>query len=59
MRIALCIEYPIDQSGGTEVLVTELIKGLASHHELVLVSPDTPDSLRRSPVASFVALHIP
>lgn len=59
MRIALCIEYPIDQSGGTEVLVTELIKGLASRHELVLVSPDTPDSLRRSPVAPFVARHIP
>ena len=31
MRIALCLEYPIDQFGGVEVLVSELILGLSVH----------------------------
>lgn len=59
MRIALCLEYPIAQSGGTEVLVTELVKGLGPRHEIVVVSPDTTDSLRHSTAASFVTEHIP
>ncbi len=58
MKIALCLEYPIDQSGGTEVLVTELIKGLGVRHQIVLVSPDDRESLGRSPVAGFVAEQI-
>ena len=40
MRIALCLEYPIDQLGGTEVLVSELILGLGAQHQVILVSPD-------------------
>jgi len=59
MKIALCLEYPIDQHGGTEVLVSELIKGLGSRHQVVLVSPDTSASLGRSPVAPFVREHVP
>jgi glycosyltransferase involved in cell wall biosynthesis len=45
MRIALCLEYPIGQFGGTEVLVSELIRGLKNHHEIVLVSPDKLSTL--------------
>lgn len=58
MKIALCLEYPIDQRGGTEVLVSELIKGLGGRHEILLVSPDDAASLAKSPVAPFVKEHI-
>jgi glycosyltransferase involved in cell wall biosynthesis len=58
MKIALCLEYPIDQRGGTEVLVSELIKGLGARHEILLVSPDNAASLAKSPVAPFVKEHI-
>jgi len=58
MRIALCLEYPIDQHGGTEVLVTRLIQGLAGRHEVILVSPDTAESFARSRVAGLVAQHV-
>jgi glycosyltransferase involved in cell wall biosynthesis len=59
MRIALCLEYPIDQLGGVEVLVSELILGLGSHHQIILVSPDDAASLARSRVAPLVSEHIP
>lgn len=55
MRIALCIEYPIGQSGGTEVLVTELTRGFQRHHEVILVSPDDAASLARSPIGPMLA----
>jgi len=58
MRIALCLEYPIDQHGGTEVLVSELILGLGPRHQVILVSPDDSASLARSKVAPLVAEHI-
>jgi len=58
MKIALCLEYPIDQTGGTEVLVRELIKGLSLNHQIVLVSPDDSEALARSSVASCVSEHI-
>src|SRR5690349_8551842 len=58
MRIAFCLEYPIDQRGGTEVLVSELVKGLGQEHEIILISPDTEISVAKSPVASFVKQHI-
>ena len=38
--LALCLEYPLFQHGGTEVLVRELLKGLAPHYRLILVSDD-------------------
>jgi glycosyltransferase involved in cell wall biosynthesis len=59
MRIALCLEYPIDQLGGVEVLVSELILGLGQRHQVILVSPDDSASFARSKVAPFVAEHIP
>jgi glycosyltransferase involved in cell wall biosynthesis len=58
MRIALCLEYPIDQRGGTEVLVSELVRGLSKQHQIILVSPDDAGSISRSPIASFVTEHI-
>jgi glycosyltransferase involved in cell wall biosynthesis len=58
VKIALCIEYPIAQHGGTEVLVRELVHGLSARHQIVLVSPDDAASLARSVVAREVARHI-
>jgi len=58
MKIAICLEYPIDQFGGTEVLVRELIQGLTPRHEIVLVSPDEPASIEKSPVRARLARHI-
>jgi glycosyltransferase involved in cell wall biosynthesis len=58
MRIALCLEYPIDQHGGTEILVTELIRGLAERHQIILVSSDTAATLARSRVAPLITEHI-
>jgi glycosyltransferase involved in cell wall biosynthesis len=58
MKLALCLEYPIGQHGGTEVLVRELIRGLAPRHQIVLVSPDTRESLARSGVAGLIAEHV-
>ncbi len=59
MKLALCLEYPIEQPGGTEVLVRELIHGLAARHQIVLVSGDDPASLRGSSVADKIVAHLP
>lgn len=59
MKVALCLEFPIEQHGGTEVLVRELIRGLASKHTVVLVSNDDDASLQPSSVREFVSEHIP
>lgn len=58
MRIALCLEYPIDQHGGTEVLVSEFIRGFSKHHEVILVSPDDAAAIAISPIAPFLTEHI-
>ena len=58
MRIALCLEYPIDQHGGTEVLVSELIRGLSKQHQIILVSPDTEETLARSPLRPIISEHV-
>ena len=59
MKLALCLEYPIEQPGGTEVLVRELIYGLAARHQIVLVSGDSAESLRASSVADKIVAHLP
>ena len=59
MKLALCLEYPIGQFGGTEALVKELLRGLAGKHELVLVSADTPATLAQSGWKDVLAAHIP
>jgi glycosyltransferase involved in cell wall biosynthesis len=58
MKIAHCLEFPIDQHGGTEVLVAELIKGFAKQHQVVLVSPDEAGAPARSKIAPFIGGHI-
>ncbi len=47
MRLALCLEYPLQQRGGVEALVRALIDGLADRHELYLVSPDDSAGIDR------------
>ncbi|HSY74138.1 MAG TPA: glycosyltransferase family 4 protein [Dongiaceae bacterium] len=58
MKIALCLEYPLAQHGGVEVLVSELVRGLGARHQILLVSPDDAASLAKSPAAPFVKEHI-
>ena len=57
-KIALCLEYPVGQFGGTEILVRQLIRGLADRCEITLVSPDDEAGFKNSPVAGQVAHHI-
>ena len=59
MRIALCLEYPIGQFGGTEILVQELIRGLSAKHEVVLVSNDATAFINQSVWKPYLAAHIP
>jgi glycosyltransferase involved in cell wall biosynthesis len=58
VKIALCIEYPIGQHGGTEVLVRELIHGLSARHSVVLVSPDDAASIAQTSLNEKLAGHI-
>ncbi|HTD65131.1 MAG TPA: glycosyltransferase family 4 protein [Candidatus Limnocylindria bacterium] len=58
MKIAQCLEYPIQQHGGTEVLVRELIAGLAPRHEIVLVSDDDSHTIRNSPIGTHIQEHL-
>ena len=58
MKIAFCLEYPIDAFGGTEVLVRELIKGFSGKHEIVLVSNDTVDAAKKSSIGPLISEHI-
>ena len=57
-KIALCLEYPIGQFGGTEILVRQLIRGLADRCEITLVSPDDEATFKNSAVAGQVAQQI-
>jgi glycosyltransferase involved in cell wall biosynthesis len=58
MNVALCLEFPIDQFGGTEVLVRELILGLSDRHEVTLVSPDDPQTVSQSSIGTRLKRHI-
>ena len=57
-RIAICLEYPVLDSGGVEVLVRYLIAGLNEHYNIVLVSPDPLGSLKGTPIASFIEKQV-
>jgi len=57
-KVALCLEYPIEQFGGTEVLVRQLIHGLAGRYRIVLVSPDNEAAVKASSVAGKVEQHL-
>jgi glycosyltransferase involved in cell wall biosynthesis len=58
VKVALCIEYPIAQHGGTEVLVRELIHGLSARHAVILVSPDDAASLAQASLTGKLSQHI-
>ncbi len=58
MKIALALEYSIDQFGGTEVLVRELIQGLAKRHQLTLVSPDDATAIKNSSIGAGLDGHV-
>lgn len=55
--LALCLETPLGLRGGVSVVVEELIRGLAGHFRLLLVSPDEPEEWQDHPVASLIAAH--
>lgn len=63
MRIALATDIPALGPGGLEVLVRELVCGLAEKHEVVLASSDDARSIESSPLrdhlAAFVAVANP
>ena len=44
-RIALCIECPLEQHGGVEILVRALIPGLSDSSNVFLVSEDDPSGV--------------
>jgi len=54
MKIALCLECPLYQHGGVEVLVRELIRGLHQDFELYLVSDDEPETIGKSALGPFL-----
>jgi glycosyltransferase involved in cell wall biosynthesis len=51
------LEYPLHQNGGVEVLVRELLPGLAERFEILLVSGDVSASLDHSPLRTFWSDH--
>ncbi len=56
-RIALCIECPLDQHGGVEVLVRALVDGLHRDFRIYLVSQDPAGSLGDGPWDCKLAGH--
>jgi len=57
IRLALAMEYPLHQQGGVEVLVRELVRGLAEQFEIVLVSGDPNREALGEEFASLVTTH--
>jgi glycosyltransferase involved in cell wall biosynthesis len=57
LRIALLLEYPIDLQGGVSVLVRALAKELSENHEVLLVSPDSSESILNSPDSGYFSGH--
>ena len=58
-RVALCIECPLLQHGGVEVLVRALLPGLARSMDVFLVSQDPPGGPPASSATSELAGHFP
>lgn len=56
-RLALCTEYSIHAHGGTEVLVRELLRGLAARMEIVLVSDDDSAALAATSLGKLIHAH--
>src|SRR6266568_8500089 len=58
-RIAIALEYPLAQQGGTEVLVKCLVRGLSKYFEIILISGEKTQSQLPIEVLDWVALHLP
>lgn len=54
MKIALCMECPLYQHGGVEVLVRELIRGLHDEFDLFLVSDDNWSDIEDSELGRYL-----
>ncbi len=57
-RIALALEYPLQQQGGTEALVRELLQGLAGRFEIVLVTGDRDRAALGERFSSLICEHL-
>lgn len=57
-RLALALEYPLGQQGGTEVLVRALVRGLSPFFEIVLVSGDRERPALEPEMRGLVADHL-
>jgi glycosyltransferase involved in cell wall biosynthesis len=57
-RIALALEYPLMQQGGTEVLVRELLRGLSQHFQIVLISGDPDKQSLPANLGRLVHTHL-
>jgi glycosyltransferase involved in cell wall biosynthesis len=57
--MALALEYPLMQQGGTEVLVRELLRGLSSSWDIVLVSGDENTHALPRELSQHITTHIP
>ncbi len=59
IRLALALEYPLMQQGGTEVLVREFIRAFGPHSDLTLVSGDPDRSALPEEFSRLIAAHLP
>jgi glycosyltransferase involved in cell wall biosynthesis len=57
-RIAIALEYPLMQQGGTEVLVRELVRRLSGGFELLLVSGDPNSSALPQDFQKLICGHL-
>ena len=58
MKLALCLEYPVALRGGVSVLVETLLAEFVRRgHQVVLVSPDSGETLRGSEAGQRIAGH--
>jgi glycosyltransferase involved in cell wall biosynthesis len=57
-KIAICLEYPIKLQGGVSVLCEILVRELASHYRIVLVSDDSPEDIAHSGLAPLIETHL-
>jgi glycosyltransferase involved in cell wall biosynthesis len=59
MRIALCIECPLEQHGGVEILVRALLAGLGGDLQVFLVSQDATGDIMAGRFGGCVQGHFP
>src|SRR5580700_10412997 len=57
-RMALALEYPLMQQGGTEVLVQSLLRGFGREFEIVLVSGDKSRDDLPAEMSGLISAHL-